>query len=262
MEFTLLNYNVLYNKAFLRLDTIIKKYKPDIICLQEVNTDKNNLQKLRAFGYELADYANSFMKFGGIFGVATFYNPKKLTFIRSNSISLSLSVSEMIFTLLQVLLGQKKPKTVLATDFMVKTTKKSLTVCNAHLIFVASNALRLKHIKQALTTIRIKKNSSFIICGDFNYFPYSRRKLETAMRQFDLIEATKNVLPSIKFSKDGKYEQFNFIQRLSTKLINRTRIAKRIKPDYVFYRNLRLFESQSLDVRYSDHFPIVSTFKI
>lgn len=262
MEFTLLNYNVLYNKAYLKLDGLIERFKPDVICLQEVSTDKQNLKKLEVAGYLLADYANSFLKFGEIFGVATFYNPKKLTFIRSNSISLSLSFSEMFFTLIQILLGQKKPKTVLTTDFVFNSSQKSLTICNTHLIFVASNALRLNHIKQALNVIGTEKKSSFILCGDFNYFPYSRKKLEKAMREFGLAEASKNVLPSIKFSRDGKYEQFNLIQRLSTKLINRTRIAKRIKPDYVFYKNLILTKSQSLDVRFSDHFPIITTFKV
>lgn len=261
MNFSVLTYNVLFNKAFLKLDSLINKYHPDIICLQEINTNQENLKKLIKYNYRLADYANSFIQFGNIFGVATFFNPEKFTFVNSESANFSLSISEIFSTLLQLILGVNKPKTVLKTDFVHKKSKKELFVYNAHLMFIATNALRISHIKQAISSLHIDKKSPMIVCGDFNYFPYSRKKLEKVMNQFKLIEATKNILPTMKFSTDGKYEQFNLVQRFFIKLINRTRIASRIKTDYVFYKNLRFLSSKKEEINLSDHYPIISSFK-
>ena len=67
MKFTLLTYNVLFNKAFSHLPDILKQYQPDIVCLQEVDTREENLNQLEKCGYRLADYANCFIDFIGDF---------------------------------------------------------------------------------------------------------------------------------------------------------------------------------------------------
>src|SRR3989344_4360614 len=132
MTFSLLTYNVLFNKAFLQIENILYKYKPDIVCLQEVDTSSNNLTRLEKFGYKLADYSNSFIQFGKIYGIATYFNPEKLKLIKSNSFNLPKSIYELIITLIRILRGGNKPRTILRTDFLLNK-KKSISIFNIHL---------------------------------------------------------------------------------------------------------------------------------
>ena len=56
MRFSLLTYNLKLNKAAENTLELLKKYKPDIICLQEMQTDDKNLKSIENAGYLLADY--------------------------------------------------------------------------------------------------------------------------------------------------------------------------------------------------------------
>ncbi|MDO9027725.1 MAG: endonuclease/exonuclease/phosphatase family protein, partial [Candidatus Roizmanbacteria bacterium] len=243
------------------IDEIINKYHPDIVCLQEVLTEDKNIKKIEKLGYKLADFANSFIKFGKIFGVITFYNPKTLIFNDSFTLNLGINPIEYFFYLLQVILGYNKPKTILKTDFIHKSTRKKLSICNVHLYVIGSNELRIKHINQALKSINLLKNHQLIICGDFNYFPYLRKRLERMMARYHLKEATKNIGQTIKFSHDGLSEKFSFFERFFSRFINKV-FADGLKIDYIFYRGLRLKKTERIEMRYSDHYPIISTFKI
>lgn len=80
MDFSLLTYNTLYGDAVVGLKKICDSQHPDIICLQEIATTNQTFGKIEQLGYKLADYSNAFIKFGRIYGVATFYNPEKFSF--------------------------------------------------------------------------------------------------------------------------------------------------------------------------------------
>ena len=110
MDFSLLTYNTMFNKAYELIKPIVNQHRPDIICLQEVVTSDANLKILEKYGYKLADYSNSFIKFGRVYGVATFYNPSKFKFIGSDSLKMSINLSELLFTIPQLILGINKPK--------------------------------------------------------------------------------------------------------------------------------------------------------
>lgn len=261
MKFSLLTYNTLFNKAFAGLTTIIKKYRPDIICLQEVDTSEKNLNQLKKFNYELADYANSFLQFGRIFGVATFYNRRKFIFLESQTPNLPRTIIEMLLTIIQIILRVGKPKTVLKTDLLEKTTKSKISIFNVHLILFATNEVRIKHLQQVLDSFHLAETLPVVIAGDFNYYPYRRKKLEKTMKEYGLTEATRNIRQTVQFSSDGKFEHFNLIQKLSAKIINKT-IVHRLKLDYIFFKNLKLKETKRIEVKYSDHYPIFSTFHL
>ncbi len=261
MNFSVLIYNTLFNKAFLQLGPLIDQYQPDILCLQEVNTDNSNLKHLETKGYSLADYSNSFIKFAHIYGVATYYNPQKFRFIKSDSLTISGNLTELIFTLVQTLVGVNKPKTVLRTDFVHKTTGKKLTVCNSHLIVVASNALRVNHINKALRSLDIDKKIPLIIGGDFNYLPYRRKKLENLMKKYNLVEATKNIRQTMEFTPTGQKEDWTPFQLSVMKLLDKL-FSHKMKNDYLFYRGVKLKKTERIETRLSDHYPIISTFKI
>ena len=94
----------------------------------------------------------------------------------------------------------------------------TITVCNVHLFVIGSNSLRIKDIDQALKTLNIERKKYFIIAGDFNYFPYQRKKLEKIMKKYGLKEATDKINQTIKFSNNGSFENFNLFQRFSTKI--------------------------------------------
>jgi endonuclease/exonuclease/phosphatase family metal-dependent hydrolase len=257
MNFSIFTYNTLFNKAIDEIEPILKQYKPDILCLQEVSTDEANLKRIEKMGLKLADYGNSFVKFGGFYGVATFYNPKKFNHVESKVLYPGSNILEVLFTILQVILGYKKPKTFLKTDLKDKNTKKIISVCNIHLYVVGSNALRIRHVKQALELI--KTPHPLILTGDFNYFPYQRRRLENFMNKQGLFEATREISQTIKFNRDA-LKTYSFFQRLSLKLVGR--VLNNLKIDYIFYRKLKLMETKRIDVMYSDHFPIISRFTV
>lgn len=149
MRFNLLTYNVLFNRAYKQLHALVKKYRPDIICLQEVDTSETNLKALEDLGYSLADYANSFIQFGKIYGIATFYNPTSFEFGESKSIFLPKSIYELFLTILKVLRGGQKPRTLLGTTFIHKKTKKELVIYNTHLTTYGSKWAALKADKRS-----------------------------------------------------------------------------------------------------------------
>ncbi len=261
MNLSLLTYNTLFNNAIGKLDELIDTYRPDVICLQEALTDDKSISKIESFGYKLADYSNSFVKFGRIYGVATFYNPKYLISNKSIELNLGTNLIEYFFYLIRVILGYNQPKTILETHFIHRLTKKKITVCNVHLYVVGSNELRIKHINKALKSINLSKSDPMIIVGDFNYFPYKRKRLENMMAKYNLKEATANIRQTIKFTKDGKFEKYGLFPRLILPFVNKF-FVKQIKTDYSFYRGLKLIKTERIESHSSDHYPIISTFSL
>lgn len=261
MDISILTYNVLYNKALGGLEGIFEEYEPDIICLQEVDTDEVNLKKLQKFDYLLADYSNSFIKFGRIFGVATFYNPKKLNFIRSSRHVLPRSIYELFSAAVRLLIGGNQRRTFLETSFTTKTDKKRLSIYNVHLSLYGSNGARIKQIREAATDVEISKKNPTVLAGDFNYFPYNRKRLEDLLKINGFHEATKNIMYTVTYSATGKKERYNFIQRLGVRFARKF-FSGKIKADYIFYKNLTHQDTKRIDLHLSDHLPILSMFEI
>lgn len=260
MNFSVLSYNTLFNNAIKKFDVILKKYNPDIICLQETLTEEENLKKVEKLGYKLADTDNSFVRFGRIYGIATFYKKESLKFSGSDVLDLNTNLTEYFFYLIRVILGYNQPKSVLKTDFYHKKYLKKFSVCNLHLYVIGSNESRINHINQALAAVDSKNNPSLIVCGDFNYFPYRRKKLEKNMKKFGLIEATKNFVQTMNFTGEGIIDKFSWIQRFVIPFFTRF-IIKYVKTDYIFYRGLKLVKTIKIEEgRNSDHYPIYSVF--
>lgn len=261
MKYSFLTYNTLFNKAFKQLDKIIKEHSPDILCLQEVDITEKNLRSLDKYGYQLADYSGTFIKFGKAYGVATYYNPKKFEFINSDSVKITSNLLELLYTIPQLILGINKPKTVLCTDFVSIVGNKKIIICNSHLIVLASNSVRINHINKALDSLNISDKIPLIIAGDFNYLPYQRKKLDNIMKKYELIEATKNISKTVDFSPDGKKENFSFLQGFFLRKINHF-FGNQMKNDYIYSRKIQLIKTERIEVRFSDHYPIISYFDI
>jgi len=239
MSFSLVTYNIHFNQAYAHLNEVFKGEKTDIVCLQEIETDENNLKRVENSTFKLADYANSFVKFGKIFGVATFYNPEKFKFIKSTSIDLPRSLLEILLIILR---GINQPRIALKTDFIYKPLKKKISIYNLHLTPFSSNGTRIKQIKEVLHNIDIFSKHSTIIAGDFNY-PYGRKKFESLIKNYHLKEATNNIL----FTLEQRFLKLFHYQA---------------KLDYILYKNIELLETKKIHLRHSDHFPIISKFKL
>ena len=239
MKFSVLTYNLLVNQALHELQEVILRYKPDILFFQEINTDEDNLKKIEKFGYRLADFSNSFLRFGKAYGVATFYNPKVFKLSKSESLNLPSSVYQILIFILK---GKKNPRTVLRNEFSFAKNGSSITTYNIHLTpLYATNALRIKQIKNTFSDLHLTKKNYVVIAGDFN-FPYGRKKFEELISVHGLKEATNNILYT-----------------LEKKILGLFRI--RLKLDYVLYKNLTVKSNETVSFKHSDHYPIITIFK-
>lgn len=238
MQISLLTYNLHYNRALRNINKIISRHEPDILTLQEIETSDKNLLTVEKLGYALADYSNSFFKHQKIYGIASFYNPQKISFKKSESINLPRGVYEILLFLLR---GGNSPRTLLSTEFYLRSGQKTFIIYNLHLTTWGTNGVRMKQIKETFQTLEIN-NKPCIIAGDFN-FSYGRKQFEMLIKKYDLNEATDNILYTL---------QSKFLKIIPVYL----------KLDYILYKNLKLVKTEKIDVRFSDHYPIISTFAV
>lgn len=236
MKYKFLTYNLHFSRASREIGSVLTKYRPDIVFLQELATDELSLTSVMKHGYELADFSNSFVRSNQVYGVATLYKSSIFTVKHSKSFSLPSSLYQMLTFILK---NRRNPRTVLRTDFLVKKTGKTISTYNIHFTPIATNTLRIKQLNNTLNDLTSSQRDPLVIAGDFNY-PYGRKKLEEILNRYRLKEATTNVY----FTRQQKI----LLKRFTIKL----------KLDYVFYRNLKLVSNHKIDVNHSDHFPILS----
>ncbi|MEI6327066.1 MAG: endonuclease/exonuclease/phosphatase family protein [Candidatus Roizmanbacteria bacterium] len=236
---SLVTYNVQFNRALSEVGKIIKKYSPDVICLQEVNLGKRHLYEPLFPGYVLAATSNSFYRMGKTFGLATFYRSNRFYQMGSKSIFLPRTYYELCIALLT----WRGPRTALRTDIVTRSTMHKISVYNLHLTaLVATNKARNKQLRETFEDLELHTGEAAIIMGDFNY-PFRKRGLERIARSHGLTEASAGVLYTWKMNI------------LWWKL--------RWKFDFVLSKNLIAERSQRLDeYRASDHFPVFTRFRL
>lgn len=238
MRISILTYNLLFHEAFSNIKALLNKHKPDIACFQEMESDEKGFEELEEEGYKLADYSNSFIRAGKVYCVATFYRSENISLKESECITLPRSYYEVFLYLLR---GNHEPRTVLKSEFILNNSK-SLTHYNVHLTALATNGARARQLIHTLKDLKLHNKEHVIISGDFNY-PYGRKKFEELIKDCQLEEATSRI--NFTFEK-------RFFGLISVKL----------KDDYVLYKNLNLVQTEKINVSYSDHYPILSTFDI
>lgn len=255
MKLSVLSYNVYFNNAYPLLLSICKKYKPDIICLQEVACTKENVQIFQKANYRLAGYSTSFNKHGKIYGVATYYNNKKLILSSHTKTYLPRSIYEWGLNIIRLFRSKNQPRSALKCTFKsLSKSSNKITIINTHLSVHGTNSIRNKQLNSIFVSASKLHNSPLIIVGDFNY-PYGRKKLENLANEYGFKEATSSLLYTFSASK-----KYNIIERLFSTLIMRTFLSQFIKLDYIFYRNIRHEKTERINVNYSDHFPVISHF--
>ncbi len=254
MEFSVLTYNTLFGKGKNSLQKIITEHKPDIICLQEIATSRKSLKEVEALGYKLADYSNSFIKSGSIYGVATFYNPDKFQHKSSNSVILPFGIFDMVAHVIRILKMGRSKRSTLISNFRIIASNKTITTYNIHLTCFGANSIRLKQLHKTMTGIDMNIKNPTVLVGDFNY-PYHRKKLEKLMSSYGFKEASNTIYSTMHHGFYPNNFAERFVNRLFIKVFNNL-----LKLDYVFYKNCRVISSQTLNIRFSDHLPIISRF--
>ena len=256
MQFSVLTYNTLLFDAQRGLSAIFKKYVPDIVCLQEMDTNDSNIEHIEKLDYHLADFSNGFIKFGIVYGVATFIRARSGKCINSKSITLPRGIGEAITYILRIFRTQKKDRTVLRTEFALGESKQKVIVYNIHLSAHGTNGIRIKQLERTLSDIKKSNGSPTILVGDFNY-PFGRKKLEELMELNGFAEATN----AIGFTTDGKLLHYAFFEKLAMKALQFF-IGKENKLDYIFFKNCKVTSTVRINASYSDHFPILAKFEI
>lgn len=237
MKFTTLTYNLYYNSAGAHIEEVLKAHNPDIVFFQEILTDEHSLQRIQRLGYRLADFSNSFMRGSRIFGVATFYKPSMFSLVNSEIFSLPSSIYQFLTYIVR---NKKYPRTVLKNEFVFKENGRKFTTYNIHLTPVATNGLRMKQIYNTFSDLDLSSKDAVVIAGDFNY-PYGRRKFESMIDDYGLKEATNNVY----FTHERRILGLFSI---------------RLKLDYILYKNLELTLNEKIQLKHSDHYPILTRF--
>jgi endonuclease/exonuclease/phosphatase family metal-dependent hydrolase len=237
MRFTVLTYNLLYNTAATYVEEVLVKHSPDIIFFQEILTDEQSLEQITRLGYRLADFSNSFIRGSRIFGVATFYKPSRVSLANSEIFSLPSSLYQFLTYIVN---NKRYPRTVLKNEFIVKENGHKVTTYNIHLTPVATNGLRMKQIYNTFSDLDLSSRDPVLIAGDFNY-PYGRRRFESMIADYGLKEATNNVY----FTHERRILGLFSI---------------RLKLDYILYKNMEVVSNTKIELKHSDHYPILSVF--
>lgn len=238
MKFTTLTYNLYYNSAGKHIEEVLREHNPDIVFFQEILTDEQSLQRIQRLGYRLADFSNSFMRGSRIFGVATFYKPTLFSLENSEIFSLPSSLYQFLTYIVK---NKKYPRTVLKNEFVIKSNGHRFDTYNIHLTPVATNGLRMKQIYNTFSDLDLSSKDAVLIAGDFNY-PYGRKKFESMIGDYGLKEATNNVYFTHERHVLGLF-------------------TIRLKLDYILYKNLDLLSNRKIEIKHSDHFPILAEFQ-
>jgi endonuclease/exonuclease/phosphatase family metal-dependent hydrolase len=257
MQLSILTYNLLYHRAIEELLFLTKQLKPDIICLQETSTDEISRQSSLFDGYQLASTSNSFISKGKIYGLATFYNDKKLKIIRLEKNRIPNTLYDWWRYLISLLKRKNARRSVLKTTFQIYHSKVKITVFNVHLTAEATNEARIKQLKEVLN-YSIRNKPPIILAGDFNYAPYRRKKMETIIKTFGFKEATAKIEYTFSPVKNTQY--YSWFIRLLARFVKL--FYPQYKLDYIFYKKLKLIETKRIPSKISDHYPILAIFEI
>jgi len=226
----LITYNIHFGKRLIDIISWINKQSDvDIICLQEFPA-----AYLATFCRSLPGgwahrSTRSFVYRKKIFVIVTLFRRKKLRLVTSKTLLMGVHPAE------KSLLKNPFERSCLITTFRVG--RKSLTVANAHLVFLAANRARYKQIRMITDSLASEEHAS-ILTGDFN-IPSIR---------------AKNTL--IRYMRKLGFR--TIVKRLST-----YRLAIwRYQLDYVFVKRCTLTSLTLERTRFSDHYPVTAGIRL
>lgn len=166
MKVRILTYNIKFHRAYKDLETLVKKYRPDFLCTQEI--DIKNLHD------KIANLQLAATTRVGTMGLATYANYKKFEVTKSESIGLSSVWYEHV---------NRQPRFRLQLMHVkAKYSQHRFLLANLHLAnLLATNHGRRGQAKMLFNYVKGKQNNSpAIIAGDFNYPVFTHRLINIA----------------------------------------------------------------------------------
>jgi endonuclease/exonuclease/phosphatase family metal-dependent hydrolase len=158
----IMSYNLRYHRAFHEVADLVKKHRPDVLCLQECFADEltTKIGRLRLVATTTI----------GRLGMAI-YAPAEFLVDETHEIALPLSLFERSL--------RKERTRLLVAELTRKKTGHKLIIGSFHATeLVAPNALRHRQIHMALDHIRgLGENSAAVLIGDYNY-PFPKNGLK------------------------------------------------------------------------------------
>jgi len=228
---TVLSYNVEYGTKIKEIYNWIleSKEKPQIICFQEFpEKEVENLKKNKIFKNQNIFFAKGLSKKDDFFGELTIIDSSAVKLTEVKYLDFGPDHIESIF----------KRKIIKRSAIIIEfeINGKTIELANVHL---TPASLHSKRRKQLVKVIQETSSETAIIVGDFNYSSLLNKKgLISFMEKYDYDLAGENLITN-------KYK-YKIPQQL----------------DYVFYKKLIHNKTEVFDLPYSDHFPVLSQFKI
>lgn len=188
-DITILTYNIFLGKAYYELPDLVKKYSPDIVCLQECPP---NITKSYIGPLQLGSSASN-----GSNGLATYYNQDRLKLISKHRYELPKSLYEKRDSRLRV------RQQIL--EFKEANSNLIFFVSNVHLVhLVAPNSSRRKQLAAVFANIsKLANNKPSIVVGDFNY-PFFRKGIGGLYKDNGFLEA--GVSSQVRSHRFGKFD--------------------------------------------------------
>ena len=221
----IVTYNIHFGKRLKKIiPWIDEQNTADIICLQEFPKTK-----LADFYKELSlnwghRHAQSFILRKKTYCIVTLFRKKNIHLVQTKTLHMGVHPMEKRF------LGNPMEKSCLITT--LKTARKTLTVANAHLVFLAANGARYKQVRLIAQFVS-KCNHASIIMGDFNLHS---------------IQINKKLIALMK--------EYGF--RTSPKRLATHRLIIKHQLDYVFGSQCKIVKLETPRVRFSDHYPVIA----
>lgn len=165
----IISYNLKYNRAYSELSGLAHKYKAEVLCVQECDS-----QKMPDFisHLKLADKT----KYNRL-GLAIYFDHERFSVIKNESFALKEAFHDKIFS--------PAEERLLVTKLYDKSTGQDVLIGSFHATpLTALNHIRRKQIRSAHEKLLSLsgKNSPVIMVGDYNY-PVFRRGLRVCIEK-------------------------------------------------------------------------------
>ena len=241
-----------------------------VFCLQEVINTKdkkfiieeilNNLGKNWKARYHLGNEGSLLD-----FGTCILWNNQFLKLEKIEKIQLPkinhLAIHEFLFDKLAGHKGIPVQRRVISGLFMYQNNHIAIT--NVHLDNVGGKRNRLKQLEYLLK-ILYKNNevTHQIICGDFNSFDLLKTGVEKQELQRALGKDFKDASKNVSWTADIYNMDLPQKTSLLIPFIKITHLHIKRKLDYIWVKNLQVQDCNIIQLRGSDHHPMIATLKV